>query len=145
MGDLSFTRPGIREYVDLHECGQGFPLHPDISTSTNGRTGVQVEPPLQWCVDAYSGQLSASQQHFRTSIGGTNRGPQNGATRTQHFAKAANAKDAVPNLAGETSAKASPLCSRVRCLILEFEGQTKTKLGTTRVVAFVGHVGGRIR
>jgi len=88
-----------------HECRAKDPLHPDSSTSTNEKDGVQVESRLQWCVDCLTpdsilGFATTSDRRW----GASHIGAQTGLTRTFNtFAKARQTqKDAISNLAART-------------------------------------------
>jgi DNA gyrase subunit B len=135
---------GLSEYVDSL-CAAKMPLHPDVPTIffKGESKGVQVEAALRWSSDSYTDTLLGFANNIRTADGGTHMdGLRASLTRTlnQLARKAGKLKEGQPNIAGDYIREGLTSIVYVKVPDPEFEGQTKSRLGSTHVRSIVDGV-----
>jgi DNA gyrase subunit B len=132
---------GIAEYVD-NICKTKLPLHDDPSTVfvTAESKGVIVEVALRWNSDSYTDSLIGFANNIRTVDGGTHlEGMRTALTRTinQLARKSGKLKEGQPNLSGDHIREGLTAIVSVKVPDPEFEGQTKSRLGSPHVRSIV--------
>lgn len=133
---------GISEYVETLSASKS-PLHTDPTTIflTDTVDGVGVEVALRWNGDSYSDSLIGFANNIRTVDGGTHlEGLRSALTRTinQLARKAGKLKDG--NLGGDYIREGLSAIVSVKVPDPEFEGQTKSRLGSPHVRSIVDGV-----
>lgn len=135
---------GITEYVD-NMCSNKSALHEDPTTIFMEDTvkGAVVEVALRWNADSYTDSLIGFANNIRTIDGGTHlEGLRTALTRTinQLARKNGKLKEAQPNLSGEYIREGLTAIVSVKVPNPEFEGQTKSRLGSPQVRTIVDGV-----
>lgn len=133
---------GISEYVETLSASKS-PLHADPSTMflTDTVNDVGVEVALRWNSDSYSDSLIGFANNIRTVDGGTHlEGVRLALTRTinQLGRKSGKLKDG--NLGGDYIREGLTAIVSVKVPEPEFEGQTKSRLGSPHVRSIVDGV-----
>jgi DNA gyrase subunit B len=143
--ELSFKHNGgIAEYVDTLSATKAA-LHGDPTTIflTDTVNGVGVEVALRWNSDSYTDSLIGFANNIRTVDGGTHlEGVRTALTRTvnQLARKAGKLKEGQSNLAGDYIREGLTAIVSVKVPDPEFEGQTKSRLGSPHVRSVVDGV-----
>lgn len=135
---------GIAEYVDALSATKA-PLHTEPTTIflSDQAKGVGVEVALRWNADSYTDSLVGFANNIRTVDGGTHlEGVRTALTRTinQLARKAGKLKEGQPNLSGDYVREGLTAIVSVKVPDPEFEGQTKSRLGSPHVRAIVDGV-----
>jgi DNA gyrase subunit B len=135
---------GIAEYVDTLSVTKAA-LHTDPTTIllTDEVNDVGVEVALRWNSDSYTDSLIGFANNIRTVDGGTHlEGVRTALTRTinQLARKVGKLKDGQPNLGGEYIREGLTAIVSVKVPDPEFEGQTKSRLGSPHVRSIVDGV-----
>jgi DNA gyrase subunit B len=132
---------GISEYVDSL-CVSKMALHAEVPTIffTGESKGVHAEVALRWSSDSYTDTLLGFANNIRTIDGGTHMdGLRASLTRTinQLARKAGKLKEGQPNIAGDYIREGLTSIISVKVPDPEFEGQTKSRLGSPHVRSIV--------
>ncbi|MEW6523569.1 MAG: DNA topoisomerase (ATP-hydrolyzing) subunit B [Bacillota bacterium] len=120
------------------------PLHPQPVYCQGKKDQIEVEAALQY-TDSYNELLFSFANTIRTTEGGTHEsGFKTALTRVvnDYARKAGLIKDNQANLTGEDIREGLTAVVSVRLPDPQFEGQTKTKLGTTDAMGAVASVVG---
>ena len=128
---------GIVSFVE-HLNEKKDPLHPIISTNGE-RDGVAIECAMQWA-DAYSETVYSFANNINTIEGGMHLTGFRTAVTTAvnaHAKKRGLLKDADGNLSTDDCMEGLTAVVSVKLQEPQFEGQTKTKLGNSRVRSIV--------
>ncbi len=137
---------GIVSFVEyLNE--KKDPIHPEIISTNGERDGVSVECALQW-VDTYTETVFAYANNINTVEGGMHLlgfRTAVGATINGYAKKRGILKDSDGTLSTDDCMEGLTAVVSVKLEEPQFEGQTKTKLGNSRVRGIVnGLVGERL-
>lgn len=128
---------GIKEYVG--SLSEGYTaLYPDTPTMLfqGEKNGVDVEVAMRWNSDSYTDKLIGFANNIRTIDGGTHlEGLRSSLTRTinQIARKTGKLRDSANNIAGEYIREGLIAIVSVKVPNPEFEGQTKSRLGSPEV------------
>jgi len=151
-----FHEGGIAEYADALCAGKAA-LHPSLGPKTvgrsveggtlftGGRDGVEVECALRWCADQYTDSVVSFANGIRTSDGGSHvEGLKSAVTRVVNagykVSKSGSSKTPTASIPGDYIREGLTAVVLVRVPEPEFEGQTKTRLGSPAVRSIVADV-----
>ncbi|MGL5675286.1 MAG: DNA topoisomerase (ATP-hydrolyzing) subunit B [Cellulosilyticaceae bacterium] len=132
---------GIREFVQ-HLNKHKTPIYPDIFYCEGERDGIMVEVAFQHN-DSYVENVFSFVNNINTPEGGTHlSGFRNAITKTlnDYARKMGLLKDAEKNLSGDDIREGLTAIISIKVSEPQFEGQTKTKLGTSEARAAVDGV-----
>jgi len=134
MGEVFRYENGIVEFVKELNKGK-TPMTPEPVFLNGTNTDIQVEVALQHCEKVYSENLISFANNINTIDGGTHEvGFRSGITRAfnDYARKKGLLKEKDPNLEGMDIREGLTAIISVRVpeTLLQFEGQTKGKLGT---------------
>lgn len=135
---------GIAEYVDMLSASKQS-LHTDPTTIllSENVSGVGVEVALRWNSDSYTDSLIGFANNIRTVDGGTHlEGLRAALTRTinQLARRAGKLKEGRSNMQGDYIREGLTASVSVKVPDPEFEGQTKSRLGSPHVRSIVDGV-----
>lgn len=134
---------GLREFVEYLNRAK-TPVHKKVITINQSKTDYEVEIALQW-TDSYSEVLSGYANAICTPGGGTHiSGFKTALTRVlNQYAKDNNLlKGIKTNLTGDDMREGLTAIISVKLPELQFEGQTKDKLGNSEVEGIVNSLVG---
>ena len=133
---------GLREYIEnLNQSKQVLGPVIDFSDETNN---ISIELAFQYCLEDYNETIYSYVNNVRTRDGGTHEsGFKTGITKTVNdFAEANNLLRNKQKLEGSDIREGLTAIVSLRMpeSILEFEGQTKGKLGTQQALSAVSNL-----
>jgi Type IIA topoisomerase (DNA gyrase/topo II, topoisomerase IV), B subunit len=134
---------GLREYIDVLNQNK-IKLADTFDFEDKSENGIQIEVALQWCKDDYDESIFSYVNNVRTRDGGTHEvGFRSGLTKAVNdyidnnkLAKSKDKLDGTDIREGLTAI----ISLRISETILEFEGQTKEKLGTQEALSAVSNL-----
>lgn len=135
---------GVKEYVN--SLSEGYtPLFSETPTLffQGEKSGVDVEVALRWNADSYADKLIGFANNIRTIDGGTHlEGLRSSLTRTinQVARKTGKLRESANNIGGEYIREGLTAIVSVKVPNPEFEGQTKSRLGSPEVRGTVDSV-----
>lgn len=133
-----FYEDGLREYIDIINKSKS-PLHEvisfeDVVSVNQSSEQIKIEVAFQYCQDDYGETILSYVNNVRTRDGGTHEtGFKSGLTRIiNEFGQSINLLKGKAKLDGSDIREGltAIISLRIPEEILEFEGQTKSKLGT---------------
>lgn len=140
--DTFFYEEGIKEFVEY--LNENKDTLTDIAYFEGKANGIEVECSLQYN-DGYSESILSFVNNVRTRDGGTHEvGLKTGLTKTfnEYARQSGQLKEKDKNLEGSDVREGIVIVLSVRIpeALLQFEGQTKSKLGTTEARSAVESV-----
>ncbi|MBI5562620.1 MAG: DNA topoisomerase (ATP-hydrolyzing) subunit B [Deltaproteobacteria bacterium] len=129
---------GITSFVE-HLNKSKTPIHPKVMYISGDKESIQMEMALQWN-EGYNENVFSYANNINTTEGGTHlSGFKSALTRTiNNYAKARNLiKDVKESLQGDDVREGLTAVISVKLPNPQFEGQTKTKLGNSKVEGYV--------
>jgi len=129
-GEYAYSK-GIAEFVTYLNQSKK-PLHPQVIYYTGNQSGIECEIALQWN-DSYSESVYSFCNNINTIEGGTHLvGFKSALTRTiNNYAGKQNLLKEIKSIEGDDIREGLTAVVSVKVREPQFEGQTKTKLGTT--------------
>ncbi|MCB9092944.1 MAG: DNA topoisomerase (ATP-hydrolyzing) subunit B [Halobacteriovoraceae bacterium] len=143
--DVFHFEGGISEFVTYLNRAK-TPIHKDPIYFTQSKDDCEVEVSMQW-TDAYSETLTSYVNGINTIEGGTHvSGFKTAITRVlNQYAKDNNLlKNIKMNLTGDDMREGLTAIISVKLAHVQFEGQTKSKLGTSEVEGIVNSLVGEM-
>lgn len=138
---------GIKEFVEYINRAKS-PIHKEVIYFTQTRDDYEVEVSCQW-TDGYSEIITSYANNINTPEGGTHvSGFKTALTRVlNHYAKDENMmKNIKTTLTGDDMREGLTAIVSVKLKNPQFEGQTKSKLGSSEVEGIVNSlVGDRLK
>ncbi|MFZ4712912.1 MAG: DNA topoisomerase (ATP-hydrolyzing) subunit B [Bacteriovoracaceae bacterium] len=141
--ELFFAEGGIKEFVEYINRGK-TPIHKEIIYFTQTRDDYEVEVAGQW-TDSYSESITSYANNINTPEGGTHvSGFKTALTRVlNNYANKENLlKNIKTALTGDDMREGLTAIVSVKLKNPQFEGQTKSKLGSSEVEGIVNSLVG---
>jgi DNA gyrase subunit B len=141
--ELFYAEGGIKEFVEYINRGK-TPIHKEVIYFTQTRDDYEVEVSCQW-TDSYSETITSYANNINTPEGGTHvSGFKTALTRVlNNYAKDENLlKNIKTNLTGDDMREGLTAIVSVKLKNPQFEGQTKSKLGSSEVEGIVNSLVG---
>ncbi len=141
--ELFYAEGGIKEFVEYINRGK-TPIHKEVIYFTQSRDDYEVEVAGQW-TESYSETITSYANNINTPEGGTHvSGFKTALTRVlNNYAKDGNLlKNIKTALTGDDMREGLTAIVSVKLKNPQFEGQTKSKLGSSEVEGIVNSLVG---